>query len=37
VYGLAGLIWAGHTEVVRTKFGPVTVYFWYKENPNARS
>ncbi len=37
VYGLAGLFWARHTEIVHTSHGPVTVYFWYKEDPNARS
>ena len=36
VYGLAGLLWARHCESVRTEFGSVTIYFWYKETPNAR-
>ena len=37
VYGLAGLLWARHRESVRTELGPVTVYFWYRETPDARS
>ena len=36
VYGLAGLLWARHSETVRTDLGAVTVYFWYKETPGAR-
>ena len=33
LYGLAGLLWARHTEVVLLPGGgSVTVYFWYRED-----
>lgn len=41
-YGLAGLLWAKHTEKVRVKSEvegevvEVTVYFWYQESPGAK-
>ena len=36
LYGLAGLLWAKHTETVRTPQGPVTIYFWYKESEKSQ-
>eukprot|EP00094_Tigriopus_californicus_P002861 TCALIF_02758-PB protein Name:"Protein of unknown function" AED:0.60 eAED:0.71 QI:0/0/0/1/0/0/2/0/78 len=36
-YGLAGLIYARHEEVVELSCGrQVIVYFWYKETKNAQ-
>lgn len=31
VYGLAGLAWARHTEVVTVEGQTITLFFWYKE------
>jgi len=37
LYGIAGLLWAKHKEVVQTSSGkPVTIYFWYQEAKNSR-
>lgn len=35
-YGLAGLIWASHTESVETEKGPITIFFWYRETPKSK-
>jgi hypothetical protein len=35
-YGIAGLLWASHTEIVETKKGPITIFFWYQETPKAK-
>ena len=33
LYGIAGLLWAKHTEIVALPCGSkITIYFWYKEN-----
>ena len=33
LYGIAGLLWAKHTEIVILPCGQeITIYFWYKEN-----
>ena len=37
LYGIAGLLWAKHTEIVHTSNGkPVTIYFWYQETKNSK-
>ena len=36
LYGIAGLLWAKHTEEVHTPQGKVTIYFWYKETEKAQ-
>lgn len=36
LYGLAGLLWAKHTETVLLPCGnQVTIYFWYQENRSS--
>lgn len=38
LYGLAGLIWANHTEQVTVKgYPPVTIHFWYKETHDSKN
>ena len=33
LYGIAGLLWAKHTEIVALPCGnKITIYFWYREN-----
>ena len=33
LYGIAGLLWANHTEIVNLPTGNrITIYFWYREN-----
>ena len=33
LYGVAGLLWAKHTEIVALPCGnKITIYFWYREN-----
>ena len=36
LYGIAGLLWATHTEYVQTRDGDVTLYFWYRESRGAQ-
>jgi len=37
LYGIAGLLWAKHTEIVHTSNGrPITIYFWYPETKNSK-
>lgn len=35
-YGLGSLLMIRHREVVHTSRGPVTVYFLYREEPDAQ-
>ena len=38
LYGLAGLLWARHTEQVALPCGTrVTIYFWYREDRQAKN
>ena len=34
-YGVGSYFLIKHTEVVETKYGPISIYFLYKENPHS--